>query len=234
MSANELKHLGVIMDGNRRWAKKHMLESVLKGHERGVDVFIDTCKWCQELGIPYLTVYAFSTENWNRNRDEVAGLFRLMGNFFENEVGTCIERDIRMVIVGDLSRLEEKDALTVKRTMEMTAHCKSLICNVAISYGGRDEILRAVKKYTGDVMNGVRDPGDLDETVFESYLDTAGVPDIDLIIRTGGNHRLSNFFPWQSTYSEIYFTDTLWPDFTKEELEKAVNMYKDIQINKGK
>ncbi len=234
MSDNELKHLGVIMDGNRRWAKKHMLESVLKGHEKGVDVFIDTCKWCQELGIPYLTVYAFSTENWNRNRDEVAGLFRLMGKFFENEVGTCIERDIRMVIVGDLSRLEEKDALTVERTMEMTKHCKSLICNVAISYGGRDEILRAVKKYTGDVLRGVRDPEDLDEDVFGSYLDTAGVPDIDLIIRTGGNHRLSNFFPWQSTYSEIYFTDTLWPDFTKEELEKAVNMYKDIQINKGK
>ena len=117
------------MDGNRRWAKKHMLESVLKGHEKGVDVFIDTCKWCQELGIPYLTVYAFSTENWNRNRDEVAGLFRLMGRFFENEVGTCIERDIRMVIVGDLSRLEEKDAKTVERTMEMTRHCKSLICN---------------------------------------------------------------------------------------------------------
>ncbi len=234
MAENKLTHLGVIMDGNRRWARKHMLASVLKGHEKGVDAFIDTCKWCEELGIKYLTVYAFSTENWNRNIEEVSGLFNIMERFFVEEVDTCIERDIKMVIVGDLQRLDEKAQETVKKTMEMTAHCKTLTCQVAISYGGRDEILRAVNKYALEVKDGKASGEKLTEEQFESYLDTPGIPDIDMVIRTGGNHRLSNFFPWQSTYSEIYFTDTLWPDFSREELEKAISYYENIQINKGK
>ena len=258
---NKVQHLGVIMDGNRRWARKHMFTSVMKGHEKGVDTFIDLCKWCQEAGIKYLTVYAFSTENWSRSREEVTSLFKLMESFFINEVKTCLERDIRMVIIGDKTRLAPEDQETVRKTEEITAHCKSLICQVAISYGGRDEILRAVKKYAEDLLNrekadlpngdmadlpdgkkavlpdkekDVPLPADLTEETFEKYLDTAGVPDIDLVIRTGGNHRLSNFFPWQTTYSEIWFTDTLWPDFTQEELQEALDYYETIQINKGK
>ena len=246
---NQVQHLGVIMDGNRRWARKHMFTSVMKGHEKGVDTFIDLCKWCQEAGIPYLTVYAFSTENWNRSQEEVSSLFKLMERFFVNEVETCLERDIRMVIVGDKSRLAPEDQETVRKTEEMTAHCRSLICQVAISYGGRDEILRAVKKYAADLLSvygkeaGEEDPQEdswlllpenITEDTFESYLDTAGVPDMDLVIRTGGNRRLSNFFPWQTTYSEIWFTDVLWPDFSQADLQEALDYYEKIQINKGK
>ena len=234
MAENKVTHLGVIMDGNRRWAKKHMLSSVLKGHEKGVDKFIDTCKWCQEEGIKYLTVYAFSTENWNRQQEEVDGLFSIMEDFFINQLSTCLERDIRMVIVGDLDRLSPHARETVEKTMTRTAHCKSLICQVAISYGGRDEILRAVNKYAKDVVSGKASPDKLTEDEFGKYLDTPGVPDIDLTIRTGGNHRLSNFFPWQTVYSEIWFTDTLWPDFSKEEFLTALNYFKGIKINLGK
>lgn len=234
MNQNKVRHLGVIMDGNRRWARAHMLESVMRGHEKGVDTFIDICKWCEEEEIPYLTVYAFSTENWNRSEQEVSSLFKLMERFFKEEVGTCIKRDIRMVIVGDLSRLDPEARETVQRTMELTKDCKTLVCQVAISYGGRDEIIRAARRYAEDVKEGKADPADLTEEVFDGYLDTAGIPDIDFVIRTGGNRRLSNFFPWQTVYSEIWFTDTLWPDFTKEELREALDYYEHIQIHKGK
>ena len=240
-TVNQVRHLGVIMDGNRRWARRHMLQSVLRGHEKGVDTFIDLCKWCQEAGIPYLTVYAFSTENWKRSQEEVSGLFALMEDFFTNEVKTCIERDIRMVIVGDKTRLDPKARETVRRTEEMTAHCKNLTVQVAISYGGRDEILRAVRAYAEDYRAGKYDAAqsegaapELTEEIFEQYLDTAGVPDIDLVIRTGGNRRLSNFFPWQTTYAEIYFTDVLWPDFSQKDLQEALDYYHTIQINNGK
>jgi len=268
---NQVQHLGVIMDGNRRWARKHMFTSVMKGHEKGVDTFIDLCKWCQEAGIRYLTVYAFSTENWNRSQEEVTSLFKLMGRFFVDEVQTCLDRDIRMVIIGDKTRLAPEDQETVRKTEEITAHCNSLICQVAISYGGRDEIVRAARKYAEDLLlaqkagkaggeaaqagmpdgsteaaqagrpdgsreavRGIPQPQDLTEEIFEKYLDTAGVPDIDLVIRTGGNRRLSNFFPWQTTYAEIWFTDTLWPDFSQKELKQALDYYEAIQINKGK
>ena len=234
MAENKVKHLGVIMDGNRRWARRNMLTSVLKGHEKGVDTFIDICKWCEEEGIPYLTVYAFSTENWRRSQEEVSGLFALMERFFRDEVDTCIERDIRMVIVGDLSRLDPDAQETVRRTMEMTAHCRTLTCYVAISYGGRDEIVRAARAFAAEAAAGSKRPEELTEDLFDSYLDTAGAPDIDLVIRTGGNARLSNFFPWQTVYSEFYFTDTLWPDFTKGELQHALSLYADVQINQGK
>ena len=234
MAANKVKHLGVIMDGNRRWARAHMLDSVMKGHEKGVDTFIDLCKWCEEAGIPYLTVYAFSTENWNRSQQEVSSLFRLMERFFREEVATCIERDIRMVIVGDLTRLDASARATVERTMEMTKDCRTLTCFVAISYGGRDEIVRAAKAFAADVQQGKADPADLTEERFGDYLDTAGVPDMDLVIRTGGNSRLSNFFPWQTVYAELVFTDTLWPDFSREELTKILADYERVQINKGK
>lgn len=231
---NHVRHLGVIMDGNRRWAKAHMLESVMRGHEKGVQIFIDLCKWCQEAGIRYLTVYAFSTENWNRSKSEVSDLFKLMEDFFKNEVQTCIDRDIRMVIIGDKNRLDAEAQKTVRRTEEMTKNCKSLTAQVAISYGGRDEIVRAVQKYAADVQSHKENPEELTEERFASYLDTAGAPDVDLVIRTGGNRRLSNFLPWQTTYSEIWFTDILWPDFTEADLHEALDYYERIQINKGK
>lgn len=234
MGQNRVRHLGVIMDGNRRWARQHMFTSVMRGHEKGVDTFMDLCTWCQDEGIPYLSVYAFSTENWERSQEEVANLFKLMEKFFTEEVHTCIERDIRVVVVGNLSRLDEESKGIIRKAEEMTAHCSNLLVQIAISYGGRDEILRAVKQYASEVAAGLRDPDRLTEAEFASYLDTDGVPDIDLVIRTGGNRRLSNFFPWQTVYSEIWFTDVLWPDFSKADMKKALDYYETIQINKGK
>lgn len=234
MAENKVRHLGVIMDGNRRWARKHMMMSVMRGHEKGLDAFMDTCTWCQDEGISYLTVYAFSTENWERSREEVSSLFKLMGKFFRDEIDTCIERDIRIKVVGDLSRLDEESMETVRKAEAMTAHCTNLLVQIAISYGGRDELLRAVRSYARRAALGEVDPENLTEKEFEGYLDTAGVPDIDLVIRTGGNRRLSNFFPWQTVYSEIWFTDVLWPDFTKEDMKAALDYYETIKINKGK
>ena len=234
MADNRVKHLGVIMDGNRRWAKKHMFTSVMRGHEKGLDTFMDVCTWCQDEGIPYLTVYAFSTENWERSREEVSSLFNLMGKFFRDEIDTCISRDIRIKVIGDLSRLDAESMETVRKAESMTAHCSNLLVQIAISYGGRDEIVRAIKAYAQKAARGEVDPDSLTEKEFESYLDTAGVPDIDLVIRTGGNRRLSNFFPWQTVYSEIWFTDVLWPDFSKEDMKAALDYYETIKINKGK
>ena len=147
MAENKVRHLGVIMDGNRRWAKKHMFKSVMRGHEKGLDAFMDTCTWCQDEGIPYLTVYAFSTENWERSREEVSSLFKLMGKFFRDEIDTCISRDIRIKVIGDLSRLDDESMETVRKAENMTAHCSNLLVQIAISYGGRDEIVRAIKSY---------------------------------------------------------------------------------------
>ena len=234
MAENKVRHLGVIMDGNRRWAKKHMFTSVMRGHEKGLDAFMDTCTWCQDEGIPYLTVYAFSTENWERSREEVSSLFKLMGKFFRDEIDTCINRDIRIKVIGDLSRLDDESMETVRKAESMTAHCRNLLVQIAISYGGRDEIVRAIKAYAGKAARGEVDPDSLTEKEFENYLDTAGVPDIDLVIRTGGNRRLSNFFPWQTVYSEIWFTDVLWPDFSKADMKAALDYYETIKINKGK
>ncbi len=234
MADNRVKHLGVIMDGNRRWAKKHMFTSVMRGHEKGLDTFMDVCTWCQDEGIPYLTVYAFSTENWERSREEVSNLFKLMGKFFRDEIDTCISRDIRIKVVGDLSRLDEESMDTVRKAEMMTANCTNLLVQIAISYGGRDEIIRAVRRYAEEAVRGRVDPSQLTEREFENYLDSAGIPDMDLVIRTGGNRRLSNFFPWQTVYSEIWFTDVLWPDFSKEDMKAALSYYETIKINKGK
>ncbi len=234
MENQQIRHLGVIMDGNRRWARKHMFTSVMRGHEKGVDTFMDICTWCQDAGIPYLTVYAFSTENWERSQEEVKGLFKLMHRFFEDEVETCIRRDIRIKVIGNLSLLEPEDLETVRKAEEMTAHCRNLLVQVAISYGGRDEILRATKEMAADVLAGKLRIEEITEETFGARLDTAGVPDVDLVIRTGGNQRLSNFLPWQTVYAEIYFTNILWPDFSRADFDEALHYYEGVQINRGK
>lgn len=234
MGNQSIRHLGVIMDGNRRWARKHMLTSVMRGHEKGTDNFINICTYCQDVGIPYLTVYAFSTENWERSQEEVDGLFKLMERFFVEKSQDCVEKDIRIKMIGDLSRLSPRSYETVRKFEAMTAHCKSILVQVAISYGGRDEIVRAAKKAALDIKNGILLPEQLDEAVFDRYLDTAGVPDVDFVIRTGGNRRLSNFLPWQTVYSEIYFTPILWPDFSREDFDEALRYYESVKINRGK
>jgi undecaprenyl diphosphate synthase len=234
MEENKWEHVGVIMDGNRRWARKNKLQSVLKGHEKGVDKFMELCVWCLDREIPYLTVYAFSTENWNRSSVEVDGLFSIMDKFFNDKIGECIERGIRIRVVGDRTMLKEKQLRTIRLAEQETAQCDKLLVQVAISYGGRNELTRAIYKLVSDEEEGKIQKESISEELVESYLDTAGVPMIDMVIRTGGNHRLSNFFIWQAAYAEIYFTDTLWPDFTEEEFQQMLEDYRHININMGK
>ena len=234
MADNKVRHLGVIMDGNRRWARRHMFQSVMRGHEKGVDTFIDLCEWCENAQIPYLTVYAFSTENWKRSQEEVTDLFKLMRRFFVEEIHRCIEKGVRVVVVGNLSPLSAEDLAIIRDAEEVTKHCEKLYLQIALSYGGRDEILQAAAAYARDLAAGRIPDGELTEEVFESYLLTHGVPDMDLVIRTGGDHRLSNFFPWQTTYADLWFTDVLWPDFSEELLGEALAWYREIKINKGK
>lgn len=231
---NKIAHLGMIMDGNRRWAKKNKLESVIKGHEQGAQKLIDICEWCKEYHIKYLTVYAFSTENWNRSKTEISGLFRLMDTFFKKELSNCISNGIRIRIVGNRQLLSEDTKNLIERVETATENCTALTLTIALSYGGRDELIRAIRKCANDAKLGFVDPDSIEEHVFSEYLDTKGCPDIDLVVRTGGNHRLSNFFPWQTVYAEIYFTDTLWPDFSYQDFCAVIQHYEDIQINKGK
>ena len=234
MAENTVRHLGVIMDGNRRWAKQHMFESVMRGHEKGVDTFIDLCEWCENAGIPYLTVYAFSTENWKRSQKEVSDLFKLMRRFFVEEIHRCIEMGVRVRCIGNFDLMTEEDRRVIREAEEKTKNESTLRLQIALSYGGRDEILRAAMRYASDVKRGTEAEGELTEESLEKYLYTAGIPDIDLVIRTGGDRRLSNFFPWQTTYADLYFTDVLWPDFSEELLAEALEYYRSVKINKGK
>ncbi|MCQ2435550.1 MAG: polyprenyl diphosphate synthase [Clostridia bacterium] len=231
---NRVRHLGIIMDGNRRWAKVHALASAFDGHRTGGYRMIDTCEWCEDLGIDYLTVYAFSTENWTRSQEEVEGLFRLMEKLFVEQIDRCVEKDVKVLITGNLSMLSERSLQTVEKVKSMTAHCKRLTLNIALSYGGRDEIVRGVQSCVRDVIDGKMSVDDITEKSFGAHLDSAGLPDMDLVIRTGGQHRLSNFFPWLTVYSEMFFTDVLWPDFSKELLIEALDYYASVQINNGK
>lgn len=232
--SNRLNHLGIIMDGNRRWAKKNKKISVLLGHEEGAKRFGDLLNWCMAEKIPFLTVYAFSTENFNRSKEEVDGLFRLFEKFFNAHIEECIDKGVRIIFIGDKSLLSDNAKSVVSQTESRTFNGSNLVVQIALAYGGRDEIVRSVKNIAKDVKNGVLNIDDIDEELFSNYLDTKGICDVDLIIRTGGNRRLSNFLPWQSTYSEIVFTDTLWPDFSYEELKDIILYYSDIKINKGK
>ena len=221
-------HIGVIMDGNRRWARKHAFE-LYRGHDKGAKTFGHLCEWCLQDKIPYLTVYAFSTENWKRNEREVRHLFSLMEKHFLEEKDNCVEKGIKIVIIGDKSRFDAR-AMSVLNTIESaTAHCTKLIVQIALSYGGRDEIVRAVKKITQTA------PSNITEETFAQYLDTAGTPDVDLVIRTGGkeNMRLSNFLLWQTAYAELFFSDLLWPDFSQEEFRAAIAYYRGIKRKLG-
>lgn len=233
MEANKVEHIGVIMDGNRRWANKNKLGSVLMGHEKGVRKLMELCDWCLEREIPYLSVYAFSTENWNRNSLEIDGLFRLMEKFFHEEVKNCIEKGIRIKVVGDHSMIKEKQRMIIANAQQDTMQCNNLTVQIALSYGGRNEIKRAMQKIVKAAEENKLRDDDITENVIEKYLDTAGIPMIDMVIRTGGNHRLSNFFPWQSAYAELYFTDTLWPEFSKKEFMDFIDNFENVIINHG-
>ena len=218
------KHIAIIMDGNGRWAKKRGLPRNA-GHKAGAETFRRIAAHCNDIGVKYLTVYAFSTENWKRSEEEVSGIMLLLENYLKEAIRDMEKNHIRFRAFGDLSKLNPKLQKLCRETMERSAHFDEVQVNFCINYGGRDEIIRAVKQYAADVAAGRRDPADLTELEFESYLDSAGVPDPELVIRPSGELRTSNFLPWQSAYSEYVFMDVLWPDFTGEHLDQAIEEF---------
>lgn len=213
------KHIAIIMDGNGRWAQKKGLSRVF-GHKAGVKSVEEIIRAADELGVSVLTLYAFSTENWKRPSAEINALFEILKYFIKKKLDELLRNNIRLMSVGDITKLPPSAAKEVKKAIERTSRNTGMILNIALNYGGRAEIIRAVNGIIADGKKSV------DEKSFESYLYTAGLPDPDLIIRTSGEYRISNFLIWQSAYSEFYVTDVLWPDFGKKELLEAVAEYK--------
>ncbi len=218
------RHIAIIMDGNGRWARKRGLPRTA-GHAAGAETFRTIATYCKEIGLEYLTVYAFSTENWKRPAEEVGAIMGLLKKYLLEAIGQ-MERDrVKMEFFGDLSPLPQELRDLCQRTREISTHYEGCQVNICLNYGGRDELLRAARAYAQECLEGKADPNHLSEAQFSGYLFSRGVPDPDLIIRPSGELRLSNFLPWQSAYSEFYFTDVLWPDFSKEELHRAIAAY---------
>ena len=217
-------HIAIIMDGNGRWAKKKLLNRI-SGHMRGVDAVRDVVTTCRELGIKVLTLYAFSIENWRRPKEEVKALMGLLNDYLLKEREEMIKNNIRLSAIGRLEDLPPAVLATLQETMKMTKHCDGMILNLALSYGGRTEILHAAKGIISDLREGKMRSEELTEERFSQYLWTWGLPDPDLLIRTSGEFRISNFLLWQIAYTELYVTETLWPDFNRAELLKAIADY---------
>ncbi len=218
------EHVAIILDGNGRWAKKRLLPRNA-GHMQGSKVVEQICEDAHNLGIKYLTVYAFSTENWKRPKDEVDALMKLLDRYLKNCIERSSKNNMRVRVLGDISTLSQK---LQDKIIELEAKSKNntgLNFQVALNYGGRDEMLRAVRKCAEECAGGRIKPADIDEAYFDGLLDTADIPDPDLLIRTSGEQRISNFLLWQLAYTEFYFTDVLWPDFNKKELKKAIEYY---------
>lgn len=224
LGLNVPEHVGIILDGNGRWAKKRLLPRNA-GHVQGSKVLEQICDDADEIGIKYLTVYVFSTENWKRSAAEVAGLMVILRNYLK----TCIQRanknNMRVRIIGKEEGLDADIIKSIRELEVSSANNTGLTFQVALNYGGRDELTRAVKAISSDVLEGKMKPEDITEELISSYLDTAGSPDPDLIIRTSGEQRTSNFMIWQSAYAELDFPEVLWPDFNKNRLIEAVERY---------
>jgi len=217
-------HVAIILDGNGRWAKKRHLPRKY-GHVEGAKTVEQICEDADSLGIKYLTVYAFSTENWNRPEDEVKALMTLLRNYLKDCIKRANKNNMKVRVIGERSRLSDDIITRINELEAATKDNTGLNFTIAINYGSRDEMRRGVAKIAEDVKKGILDPKDIDEDTISTYLDTDGIPDPDLLIRTSGEERLSNFMLWQLAYSEFYFTDVLWPDFNKKELEKAIEKY---------
>lgn len=218
------RHVAIILDGNGRWAKSKGMPRNY-GHAQGSKTVEKICEEAWRMGIKYLTVYAFSTENWNRPKDEVDALMKLLRNYMKTCLKTAEKNDMKIRVIGDKTRLAQDIQDRINELEAATVNNGGLNFQIAINYGSRDEILRAVRRIAQDAASGILDPKSVDEPCFESYLDTHDIPDPDLLIRTSGEERLSNYLLWQLAYSEFYFTDVLWPDFSKEELWKAIEQY---------
>lgn len=214
-------HVAIIMDGNGRWANRRGLPRIA-GHHAGMKRVREIIRACDDFGIGCLTLYAFSTENWTRPQIEIEYLMRLPEEFFRTEIDELVDRGVRVRFLGDTTQLPSYTQETVRRTLERTEDSEGMIVNFALNYGGRTDVLQAVKAYAKEVAAGAASWDALTESVFGDYLSTANLPDPDLVIRTSGELRLSNFLIWQAAYAEMWFTDVLWPDFTRIELQQAI------------
>ncbi|MEH2142404.1 isoprenyl transferase [Nostoc sp.] len=227
------QHVAVIMDGNGRWAKRQGLPRIM-GHKRGVDALKDLLRCCQDWGIQALTAYAFSTENWKRPQEEVDFLMTLFQRVLRQELREMVEKNVQIKFVGNLQDLPQSLQQEISRSMAETKDNRGIRFSVATNYGGRQEILQACQAIAKQVQQGLLQPDEIDEQVFESHLYTAGITDPDLLIRTSGEMRLSNFLLWQMAYGEIYITDTLWPDFDRAEFHRALCAYQQRERRFGK
>ena len=221
---NVPQHIAIILDGNGRWAKaKGMPRNY--GHAQGSKNVEKICEEAWRMGIKYLTVYAFSTENWSRPENEVAALMKLLRNYMKTCLKTAAKNDLKIRVIGDIEPLDDDIKSRIRELEAATTDNGGLNFTIALNYGSRDELTRAAQKMAKDCAEGKIKAEEIDESVFETYLDTHGIPDPDMMIRTSGEQRLSNYLLWQLAYSEFYFTDVPWPDFTKEELVKAIEEY---------
>ena len=218
------QHVAIIIDGNGRWAKSKGMPRTY-GHIEGAKTVEKICEEAWKMGIKYLTVYAFSTENWKRSKEEVDALMKLLRNYMKNCLKTAEKNDMVVRVIGDKTGLDDDIREKIDELEKASANNGGLNFQIAINYGSRDEIVRSVRKVMEDVKAGKIEADQMDEAMFDSYLDTAGIPSPDLLIRTSGEQRLSNFLMWQLAYTEFYFTDVPWPAFTKEDLEKAIEKY---------
>ncbi len=226
-------HIAIIMDGNGRWAKKRFLNRI-KGHEKGADTVRTIVRACREIGISILTLYAFSTENWQRPKAEVAALMTLLKKFLESEQKELLDNNIRFNTIGQIERLPEDVQRAVHETMTLTKNNSGMVLNLALSYGGRSEIVNMVREIAKKTKDGKIDPDAITSELVSEHLYTAGMPDPDLLIRTSGEMRISNFLLWQIAYSEIFVTNTLWPDFCKDEFIQILKDYQCRERRFGK
>lgn len=227
------KHVAVIMDGNGRWAKRQGLPRIM-GHKRGVDALKDLLRCCKDWGIQALTAYAFSTENWGRPLEEVDFLMTLFERVLRIELREMVRENVQIRFVGNLNALPRSLQLEIERSMADTQHNRDIQFTVATNYGGRQEILQATQAIAHQIKQGLVQPEEIDEALFESHLYTAGICDPDLLIRTSGEMRISNFLLWQLAYAEIYITETLWPDFDRSEFHRALCSYQERDRRFGK
>jgi len=218
------RHIAIIVDGNGRWAKQHAIGRI-RGHRQGAKAVRTVIKACREIGIEYLTLYAFSIENWERPAKEVEALMFLLDEYLTKEAKELQKQGIRLTTIGEIDRLHPAVQKKLLQTKECTAKNDKMVLNLALSYGGKDEIISAVRRIVQDNITGKMDISDINKETFDRYLYTSGIPDPDLLIRTSGEYRISNFLLWQMAYTELYFTNVLWPDFTKDDLFKAIASY---------
>jgi undecaprenyl diphosphate synthase len=236
MAEKKLKipeHIAIIMDGNGRWAKKHALGRI-SGHKKGAEAVRTVTRTCRELGVKYLTLYAFSVDNWSRPATEVNALMNLLAQYLISEQAEMQQNGIRLNIIGDIRRIKPSVCEKISEVLKNTADNREMVLTLALNYGGRDDIIEAVKRLYKDFQAGKYSLDDLTTDLFEGYLSTATIPDPDLLIRTSGEYRLSNFLLWQAAYTEFYFTDVLWPDFGRVDILSAIEDFQRRERRFGK